>query len=157
VVFGRSEEKLPIVLDLAPDQRISRMHGRIWEDEGLCWIEDLNSSRGTQLNGREIKGQGKQQLHPGDSILVGQTTLRVDFGDTSALANRTNYLEHGTFLLPEKRHLHSGVAIAKDMDATDAESVLPPDCAGDAAAERLKMICDLPFHFATKTGLETLL
>src|SRR5208282_5933531 len=104
VVFGRSEEKLPIILDLAPDQRVSRMHGRIWEDEGLCWIEDLNSSRGTQINGVEIKGRGKQKLRPDDSILVGQTTLRVDFGDGNVLPDRTNYLEDGTFLLPEKRH-----------------------------------------------------
>src|SRR5271165_2922147 len=103
VVFGRSEEKLPIILDLTPDQRVSRLHGRIWKDEGLFWIEDLASSRGTQLNGLEIKGRGKQQLHLDDSIVVGETTLRVDFGDGNALPARTNYLEHGAFLLPEKQ------------------------------------------------------
>jgi adenylate cyclase len=157
VVFGRSEERVPIILDLAPDQRVSRMHGRIWEDEGLYWIEDLGSSRGTQLNGVEIKGRGKQQLHPDDSVVVGQTILRVDFGDGKAPPDRTNYLEHGTFLLPERRHAESGVAIATDIDASDVEVVLPPDCAGDAAARRFKMVCDLPFHFATKTKLETLL
>ena len=59
VIFGRSEEKLPIILDLSPDQRVSRMHGRIWEEDGLCWVEDLDSSRGTQINGVEIKGRGK--------------------------------------------------------------------------------------------------
>jgi adenylate cyclase len=157
VVFGRSEENLPIILDLTPDQRVSRLHGRIWEDEGLFWIEDLDSSRGTQLNGVEIKGRGKQQLHPNDSIVVGQTILRVDFGDGTALSNRTNYLENGTLLLPEKRHAESGVAIARDIDASGVEAVLPSECAEGAAARRLKMVCDLPFHFATKTGLETLL
>jgi adenylate cyclase len=157
VVFGRSEEKLPIILDLTPDLRVSRMHGRIWEDKGLFWIEDLDSSRGTQLNGVEIKGRGKQQLHPNDSIVVGQTILRVEFTDSSAMSDRANYLEHGTFLLPEKRHAESGVAIAKAIDATDVESALPSDCAGDAAARRFKLVCDLPFQFATKTSLETLL
>ena len=157
VVFGRSEGKIPIILDLTPDQRVSRMHGRIWEDEGLFWIEDLGSARGTELNGVEIKGRGKQQLHPDDSILVGQTILRVDFGDGKILPDRTNYLEDGTFLLPEKRHAESGVAISTDIDASDVQAVLPPDCAGDTAARRFQLICDLPFQFATKTKLETLL
>ena len=156
VIFGRSEDKLPIILDLSPDQRVSRMHGRIWEEGGLCWIEDLNSSRGTQLNGVEIKGRGKQQLNAGDSILAGQTTLRVERSDTNGLTSQTKYLEHGTFLLREKRHLESGLAIAKDIDATAVDPV-PQDCSGDVAARRLKMVCDLPFQFATKATLGTLL
>src|SRR5271165_3453976 len=157
VVFGRSEEKLPIILDLSPDQRVSRMHGRIWEEDGLYWIEDLNSLRGTQLNGVEIKGKGKQQLHPKDSIVVGQTTLHVELGEGNDLARQTNYLENGTFLLPEKSHGESGVAIAKDVDATAVEPIAPSDCGGDETARRLKLICDLPFQLATKTSLETLL
>ena len=156
VVFGRSEEKLPIILDLSPDQRVSRMHGRIWQEQGLYWIEDLNSSRGTQLNGVEIKGRGKQQLNPGDTVQAGQTILRLEPGDSGHFASHTNYLEQGTFLLPEKQHAESGVAIAKDVDAT-ALDPLPLYCNGDTAARRLKMVCDLPFHFATKAGLKTLL
>jgi adenylate cyclase len=156
VVFGRAEEKLPIILDLSPDQRVSRLHGRIWEEEGLCWIEDLNSSRGTQLNGVEIKGLGKQQLRPEDSVLVGQTTLKIDFGESYGLAPGTNYLEQGTFLLAEKRHAESRLTIAKDVDATAVDSI-PLGCAEDPSARRLKMVCDLPFQFATKTSLKTLL
>jgi len=157
VIFGRSEEKLPIILDLSPDQRVSRMHGRIWKEDGIFWIEDLNSTRGTQLNGTEIKGRGRQQLHADDTIVVGQTTLHVDFESANAPTNRTNYLEHGTYLLPEKRHAESGVAIDKDIDAADVESLLPSDCSGDDTARRLQMVCDLPFQLATKTKLETLL
>ena len=156
VVFGRSEEKPPIILDLSPDQRVSRTHARIWEEDGLCWIEDLGSSKGTQLNGVEIKGRGKQQLSVDDAILAGQTTLQIEFGQSKGLAGQTNYLEAGTFLLPEKCHAESGVAIAKDVDATAVEH-LPLESAGDAAARRLKMVCDLPFLFATRTSLETLL
>lgn len=157
VIFGRSEEKLPIILDLTPDQRVSRMHGRIWKENGHYWLEDLNSTRGTQLNGVQIKGRGKQKLHGEDSIVAGQTTLRVEFDDTSASTNRTNYLENGTYLLPEMRHAESGVAIAQDIDAADVESLLPSDCSGDDTARRLQMVCDLPFQLATKTKLETLL
>src|SRR5450432_1574254 len=96
VLFGRAEEESPIILDLSPDQRVSRVHGRIWEEQENFWIEDLNSSRGTQLNGREIKGAGKQRLQPEDAILVGQTTLQVDFQEDLGSAHATNYLEHGT-------------------------------------------------------------
>jgi adenylate cyclase len=156
VVFGRAEEKSPIILDLSPDQRVSRLHGRIWEEGGLYWIEDLNSSRGTQVNGTEIKGQGKRQLHAGDSILAGQTTLRVEFVETQGTTQGTRYLDQGAFLLPEKRHAQSGIAIAKDVDATAVDPV-PPECAEDATAQRLKMVCDLPFQFATKATLESLL
>ena len=156
VIFGRAEEKSPIILDLSPDQRVSRLHGRIWEEDHRYWIEDLNSSRGTQLNGIEIKGRGKQQLEPNDSILVGQTTLSVVFGATHGAARGTNYLDQGTFLLPEKRHAESGMAIALDVDATAVDPV-PIECAGDIKAPRLKMVYDLPFQFATKTTLESLL
>ncbi len=156
VVFGRSDEKWPIILDLSPDQRVSRLHGRIWEEEGLCWIEDLNSSRGIQVNGIDIKGRGKRQLQANDVILAGQTTLRVEPLETQATAQGTRYLEEGTFLLPENRHPESGMAIAKDVDATSVGTV-PLECLEDATAQRLKMVCDLPFQFATKTTLESLL
>jgi adenylate cyclase len=156
VVFGRAEDKSSIVLDLSPDQRVSRLHGRIWEENGQYWIEDLNSSRGTLLNGVEIKGSGRQPLRPEDSAIVGQTTLRVELDEPNFAA--TNYLEHGTILLPEKHPSTAGVAIAKDVDATAVQPMaLPPDCAEDSASRRLKMVCDLPFQFATKLKLELLL
>jgi adenylate cyclase len=156
VVFGRSEEKLPIILDLSPDHRVSRMHGRIWEEDGLCYVEDLNSSRGTQVNGVEIKGKGRQQVRQNDVIVAGQTFLRVELTETKGLTNQTNYLEHGTFILPESRYTQSGLAIAKDVDATAVDPI-PIENPGDEASRQLKMVCDLPFHFATKTTLETLL
>jgi len=155
VLFGRAEDKWPVILDLSPDQKVSRLHGRIWEEGGSCWLEDLNSSRGTLLNGVEIKGRGKQPLQGSDSILVGRSTLRIGF-DNVADSRKTNYLEQGTFLLPEKRHDESGVAIAKDVDATEVDPV-PRDGGEDAVAKRLRMVCELPFQFALHTTLKSLL
>lgn len=157
VIFGRSEEKLPIILDLTPDHRVSRMHGRIWEQDGFYWVEDLNSSRGTKINGVEIKGDGKHQLHPGDAIVAGQTTLLVEACDAEVPVRQTTYLKQGTFLLPEQSPDKSTVFVAKDIDATAIEPVGPLDCSRDSTAQRLKMVCDLPFQFATKNTLETLL
>jgi len=155
VYFGRAEGNWPTVLDLSPDLRVSRLHGRIWEEDGGCWIEDLNSSRGTLLNGSEIKGLGKRRFGPTDSVLVGQTVIRVQIGEPDG-DGETNYLEHGSILLPEKHHATSGLAIAKDLDATAVETGFT-ESPEDPAARRLKTIRDLPFQFATKTSLRTLL
>ena len=155
VYFGRAEGNWPSVLDLSPDLRVSRLHGRIWEEDGACWIEDLNSSRGTLVNGSEIKGLGKRRLGPSDSVLVGQSIIRVQTGEPDG-DGETNYLENGSILLPEKHHATSGLAIAKDLDATAVETGFT-ESQEDPAARRLKTIRDLPFQFATKTSLKTLL
>ena len=155
VVFGRTEDRWPVILDLSPDQKVSRIHGRIWEEDGSCWVEDLNSSFGTQLNGKEIKGRGKQPLEVGDSILAGRTTLLIAF-DNVAQSRETKYLEEGTILLPEKRHCEAGVAIAKDVDATDTTPIYP-EGSENATAKRLRMVYELPFQFAIHTTLKSLL
>jgi len=99
LVFGRADGKFQIGLDLAPDQKVSRLHGRIWFEGGKYWIEDLKSSRGTLLNGQQIKGQPKQLLHSNDEIYVGETTLRVEDLDSVADVAQTNYLADGRALL----------------------------------------------------------
>jgi adenylate cyclase len=155
VVFGRAEDGPSVILDLSPDLKVSRIHGRIWEEDGSYWLEDLNSSRGTLLNGREIKGHGKQPLQAGDLILVGRTTLHVAL-DKIAQSRETNYLEQGTFLLPEKRHHEAGVAIAKDVEVTQTAPLCPEGNEG-ATAKRLRMVYELPFQFAIHTTLKSLL
>ena len=54
-MFGRAEEKFPLGLDLTPDVKVSRLHGRIWFENDAWWIEDRNSSRGTRLNDRNLR------------------------------------------------------------------------------------------------------
>ena len=75
-VIGRKNKELPPTIDLSPDEKVSRKHARIWLDNGVCWIEDLGSKYGTKVNGATIAA--RQQLQDGDSIVVGETTLRVD-------------------------------------------------------------------------------
>ena len=76
VVVGRPNAELAIDIDLSPDTTVSRRHARIWLAEGECWIEDLGSSYGTQINGTKITG--RVQLQAGDLVRIGETTLRVD-------------------------------------------------------------------------------
>jgi len=118
VVFGRTDDKSAAILDLSPDQKVSRVHGRIWEEGGLYWIEDLDSTRGTRLNGVEIKGRGKQQFRMGDTIVAGETTLRLEAARVQRAAKKTSYLEQGTVLLPETQHIESGLSLAGDVRGT---------------------------------------
>ncbi len=155
-IFGRAEDKFPIGLDLTPDAKVSRLHGRIWFEDGVWWIEDRNSSRGTRLNDVEIKAAGKHQLKLHDVIGVGETRMEIESLEVGYDGGgRTSFLEVGTELEANEDTGGSGVAIAQDLDATDL-GVAPLVAEGEIA-RRLKIICDLPIEFCAKTKLETLL
>ena len=154
-MFGRAEDKFPIGLDLTPDARISRRHGRIWFEDDAWWIEDRNSSRGTQLNHVEIKGKGKHQLRLHDIIEVGDTKLEIESLEPVSVDRRTSFLEVGTALITSEESAGAQVAIAQVVDAT-ALGVAPLVAEGETARQ-LKIICDLPIQFCTKANLETLL
>jgi adenylate cyclase len=156
VIVGRSEEKGLIILDLTPDQRVSRLHARIWETNGVCWIEDLNSSRGTSLNGVELKGRGKQEVPADASVVIGQTTLRIELGESRNSFHKTKYLELGTVLLPEKHPDEYSDAVVHDLDATDVNLVTAQKNQ-DAGSHLFKKVCELPFHLATKLTMDSLL
>ena len=156
VIFGRSEETSAAVLDLAPDQKVSRAHGRIWQEAGSYWIEDLKSKWGTRLNGLEIKGRGRQQLHVGDRVDVGSTTLRIESVGQGKSPEQTKYLEQGTVILPDTQDAKAPVAIAKDVHAT-LQHAVPAEVIGEQAARRLRMVCDLPLQLASNMSRESLL
>jgi len=130
VIIGRPKEGAVVDLDLTPDRSVSRLHTRIWIEEGECWIQDLNSKRGTQVNGQEIKNQGKRRLQPGDTIRIGGTTLRVEMTE------------------PEEP-TESLDASALAFDSTEP--------AITEADRRLALFYELPLTFGAETKLETLL
>lgn len=69
VTLGRGNNN-QIVLK---DPYISKRHLKIVEDEGDFYLEDLNSSNGTYVNGEKISDVVK--LKNGDRIRVGQVEL----------------------------------------------------------------------------------
>src|SRR6266852_3923945 len=154
-MFGRAEEKFPIGLDLTPDAKVSRLHGRIWFENDAWWIEDRNSSRGTRLNAVEIKETGKHQLRLHDIIEVGDTKLEIESLEAASVGGQTNFLEVGSALIAHEGSSGLEVAISQVVDATDF-GVAPLVAEGETA-RRLKLICDLPIQFCTQTNLETLL
>jgi hypothetical protein len=55
-----------------PNLSVSGMHAQITFDESAAWIEDLNSTNGTYINGRMIT---RQQLNNAEEIIIGKTRL----------------------------------------------------------------------------------
>jgi pSer/pThr/pTyr-binding forkhead associated (FHA) protein len=73
VTMGRSVDN-DLVLDT--DEFASVHHARIQPRRDGVWLEDLDSTNGTFLNGAKLTRP--QKLTPGDVIRVGETDLRYE-------------------------------------------------------------------------------
>jgi len=72
VSIGRSSEAdVPI-----DDRYASQIHARIFARRGGYYVEDMNSTNGTFLNGDPVKGE--IELAAGDSIEIGDTEFRYE-------------------------------------------------------------------------------
>lgn len=71
LTIGRGRTNAVVLQDTAA----SREHAEIVPAAGGWVLRDRNSTNGTKLNGQPV---GEQELHPGDAILIGSTTLRVE-------------------------------------------------------------------------------
>ena len=79
LTIGR-EEGNPIQLN---DERVSRFHLKLQEDQGKVVLTDLQSTNGTKVNGENIQ---ICSLRPGDVISIGRTLLV--FGSHEEIAKR---------------------------------------------------------------------
>jgi pSer/pThr/pTyr-binding forkhead associated (FHA) protein len=71
VSLGRAPDNM---VELKEDEYVSAYHARIYWNQGW-WLEDLNSSNGTQVNDELVVGP--RQLMPQDIIKVGRTVFRI--------------------------------------------------------------------------------
>lgn len=58
------------------DTFASGRHARLYDREGVVYIEDMNSTNGTYVNGRRLGAQ--QVLRPSDRIRIGDTEFRFE-------------------------------------------------------------------------------
>ena len=71
ITIGRLKDNNNVVIE---DNKVSRSHLQIIKDDnGDYYVIDLDSTNGTYVNGNRITG--KVQLHKGDTIVIGYTTL----------------------------------------------------------------------------------
>lgn len=69
-VIGKKKEAVDLVLN---DYSASRIHARIFREEGGVFIEDVNSTNGTFKNGLRLQPYEKRKLEVGDELKFGKT------------------------------------------------------------------------------------
>lgn len=79
--FGRSDQNTVCL----KDPFASRYHGKLEiAEDGTCYFTDLNSRNGTLLNDQPLAQAQATQIRVGDRIEIGETTLRLEFGQETA-------------------------------------------------------------------------
>jgi pSer/pThr/pTyr-binding forkhead associated (FHA) protein len=69
--------ELDLTADGALEHGISRRHARIYSREGKCYIEDLNSSNHTLLNGERLIAHLPYAFRDGDTLSFGSLEMKV--------------------------------------------------------------------------------
>ncbi len=72
LIFGRGREA-GVRID---DRWTSRRHCELHEVDGLLWVDDLGSTHGTHVNGRETM---HAPLAEGDTLHVGLSAFKVSY------------------------------------------------------------------------------
>lgn len=67
-LLGKNRQQAMGVIEA---EGISRLHAKISRQEGEYYLEDLNSTNGTYLNGNPVEYHQKKKLHKGDKIRFG--------------------------------------------------------------------------------------
>ncbi len=67
-ILGKMEECSDVILK---DPSISRMHARIFEENGELYLQDLNSTNGSYINSLELESNEIVKLKIGDEITFG--------------------------------------------------------------------------------------
>ncbi len=77
IFVGRKHPEQEIHVDLSSDLKVSRTHARVWRTRGICWVEDLDSTHGTLVNGEALAGA--RVVQPDDQVQIGGATLRFRY------------------------------------------------------------------------------
>lgn len=83
ITIGR-EEVSSVQLN---DERVSRLHAKLQDDQGQVIFTDLNSTNGSRINGHPVQ---LRILRPGDHLQLGRCTLL--FGSDDEIAERARAL-----------------------------------------------------------------
>ena len=74
-MIGSLADKCAAVID---NELISRVHACITIEEGYYYIEDMNSTNGTYVNGFQVKGTGGQIVNIGDEIMLAGFVYKLE-------------------------------------------------------------------------------
>ncbi len=145
ITIGRANGVAKPDLDLSLDVNVSRRHARIWIEDGDCWIEDLGSKFGTQVDGEPVYAGLKARVNATSVIQIGDTSLRVEPVDGEReLSSDTKF------------NLSPALEVSESIDA----NVRGFDLAKTASAEvmaRQALLLELPLEFSAPANLDALL
>jgi hypothetical protein len=127
--IGR-EEGNPVQLN---DERVSRFHLKIQEDDGKLVLTDLESTNGTKVNGENVQ---LCIVRPGDIVTLGRSVILI--GSQQEIAQRLSQLRAGdrsaAIPLDNEEMIEQEANFAQEVGfASDPEtkamlhSLLPPD------------------------------
>lgn len=68
IVIGKLEKNVDVVIN---DQSVSRIHAKCELSGEKCYIEDLNTTNGTYINGRRLIPYKLEELNVGDKVIFG--------------------------------------------------------------------------------------
>ncbi len=74
--------ELDMTADEGLEQGVSRRHARIYTRDGTCFVEDLDSTNGTFLNGERITPYLPYAFHDGDVLTFGSLRLKFTIYST---------------------------------------------------------------------------
>ena len=78
VVIGRSPRNSTFLID---DKTLSREHAKLFADRDRLCIEDLGTTNGTRVNGRDLSPNSPATVRGGDVLELGAVRLRVTWKD----------------------------------------------------------------------------
>jgi pSer/pThr/pTyr-binding forkhead associated (FHA) protein len=113
-----------------PDLTVSRYHGQIYfEESGMVYFEDLNSSNGSFVNGNQI--YGIVQLQPTDILKVGKALVpwhdyrNIKSGSNQTVNNsETNVAEQGS--TAHAQPSNEGQTIVNEGEGSNEDPHIPP-------------------------------
>jgi pSer/pThr/pTyr-binding forkhead associated (FHA) protein len=151
LTIGR-EEGNPIQLN---DERISRFHLKIQEDQHKIVLTDLQSTNGTKVNGESVQ---LWVLRPGDVIALGRTTLvygaREDIAERLASIREGKYSEGVTLGADEYEESPSAAALDFELnfaDNADAREILhtlaPPELPESLSTGQAAQLAEMLLYF----------
>lgn len=99
------------------DDRISRFHAKMQEDQGKVVLTDLDSTNGTRVNGEPVQ---LRLLRPGDRVTMGRSTLI--FGTIEEI---TGLIRNGGLSEPHRQVFsEEGTCLVTEMSASRLDSAL---------------------------------
>ncbi len=72
--IGKQRGESDILLDVAT---VSRVHARVEQNDGICYVRDLNSKNGTFVNGERLEPQERRAFVPGDRITFAEVEYQA--------------------------------------------------------------------------------